>query len=116
LVEYAFTLPAALRMQNKKLLLDAMRRMMAPAVYEEIATRPKRTFSFPFAQWLAGDLRSTVEDAFRAERVKSAGILNPAAVQDVWRRFLAHPGRVGWSRVWSLFVLQRWCETMGVTR
>jgi len=115
LVEYVFTLPAALRMQKKKLLLDSMRGVMAPAVYEEIVTRPKRTFSFPFAHWLAEDLRPTVEDAFRSERVKAARILNPAAVQEVWRRFLAHPGRVGWSRVWSLFVLQRWCETMGVT-
>lgn len=116
LVEFVFAMPGAQRMQHKKLLLDAMRRVMAEDTYREIAGRPKRTFSFPFAEWLAGELRPEVEEAFGAERVRGAGILDPAAVQNVWKRFLEHPGRVGWSRVWSLFVLQRWCETMKVTR
>jgi asparagine synthase (glutamine-hydrolysing) len=116
LVEFVFAMPGALRMQHKKLLLDAMRSMMPEDTYREIAGRPKRTFSFPFADWLAGELRPEVQAAFSPDRVRSAGILNPAAVQNVWKRFLEHPGRVGWSRVWSLFVLQRWCETMKVTR
>ena len=116
LVEFVFAMPGALRMQHKKLLLDAMRSVMPDDTYREIAGRPKRTFSFPFAEWLAGELRPEVEAAFSADRVSAAGILSPAAVQSVWKRFLEHPGRVGWSRVWSLFVLQRWCETMKVTR
>ena len=115
LVEYVFAMPGALRMQHKKLLLDSMHSVMPENTYREIAGRPKRTFSFPFANWLAGELRPEVDAAFSTDRVRSARILNPAAVQSVWKRFLDHPGRVGWSRVWSLFVLQRWCETMKVT-
>jgi len=115
IVEYVFSLPASLRMQNKRLLLDAMRVLMSAKLYEEIVTRPKRVFSFPFARWMAGDLRTAVEASFESDRIRATGVLNPAAVQDVWRRFLAHPGRVGWSRVWSLFILQRWCETMRIT-
>jgi asparagine synthase (glutamine-hydrolysing) len=103
-------------MQKKKLLLDAMRRLMEPAAYEEIVSRPKRGFVFPYARWLATDLRPAVEAAFATDQLGAVGVLNPGAVQSVWRRFLAHPARVGWSRVWSLFVLQRWCETMKVTR
>ena len=116
LVEFVFAMPGSLRMQYKKLLLESMRSVMTDDTYREIVGRPKRTFSFPFAEWLAGELRPEVEAAFSSDRVRSAGILNPAAVQSVWTRFLQHPGRVGWSRVWSLFVLQRWCETMKVTR
>jgi len=116
LVEFIFAIPGSLRMQYKKLLLESMRSVMTDDTYREIAARPKRTFSFPFAEWLAGELRPEVDAAFSADRIRSAGILNPAAVQSVWKRFLEHPGRVGWSRVWSLFVLQRWCETMKVTR
>jgi asparagine synthase (glutamine-hydrolysing) len=114
LMEYTFSLPVSLRVQKKKLLLDAMRRLMPAAVYEEIVTRPKRTFSFPFERWLSTDLRPTVEATFATRRLQAVGVLEPGAVQRVWRRFLAHPARVGWSRVWSLFVLQRWCETMKV--
>lgn len=116
LVEFVFAMPGAQRMQHKKLLLDTMRSVMTDATYREIAGRPKRTFSFPFADWLAGELRAEVEAAFSTDRVRAAGILNAAAVQNFWKRFLEHPARVGWSRVWSLFVLQRWCETMKVTR
>jgi asparagine synthase (glutamine-hydrolysing) len=116
LMEYTFSLPASLRMQKKKLLLDAMQRLMEPAAYEEIVTRPKRGFVFPYGRWLAAELRSTVEAAFAPELLRAVGVLDPGAVRSVWRQFLAHPARVGWSRVWSLFVLQRWCETMRVTR
>ena len=116
LVEYVFSLPASLRMQNKRLLLDAMRGLMSAKVYEEIVIRPKRVFSFPFARWMVGELRTTIEASFESDRISATGVLNPAAVQSVWRRFLAHPGRVGWSRVWSLFIMQRWCETMRITR
>jgi asparagine synthase (glutamine-hydrolysing) len=115
LVEYVFSLPASLRMHKKKLLLDAIRRLMTPAAYEEIVTRPKRTFSFPYHRWLGAELRSNVEAAFAADRIRAVGVLEPGAVESVWRRFLAHPARVGWSRVWSLYILQRWCETMKVT-
>jgi asparagine synthase (glutamine-hydrolysing) len=116
LVEYIFSLPASLRMQRKKLLLDVMRGFLPSNVYEEILNRPKRTFSFPYAQWLAGELRSTVEETFCGDRLQATGVLNSGAVQGLWRRFLAHPDRVGWSRAWSLFVLQRWCEIMKITR
>jgi asparagine synthase (glutamine-hydrolysing) len=116
LMEYTFSLPASLRLQKKKLLLDAMQRFIAPAAYEEIATRPKRGFVIPYTRWLAEDLRPAVDAAFAQERLRAVGVLNPAAVKKVWRRFLAHPARVGWSRVWSLFVLQRWCETMNIKR
>lgn len=115
LVECVFSVPGSLRMQNKKLLLDVMRGLMPANVYAEIVTRPKRTFSFPFAQWLLGDLRAAVVETFRPDRLKAMGVLNPTAVERVWGRFLHYPDRVGWSRVWSLFVLQRWCETMKVT-
>ena len=116
LVAYVSSLPASLRMQNKRLLLDAMRGLMSAKVYEEIVARPKRVFSFPFARWMTGDLRAVIEASFESDRIRRTGVLNPVAVQSVWRHFLAHPGRVGWSRVWSLFIMQRWCETMRITR
>jgi asparagine synthase (glutamine-hydrolysing) len=115
LMEYTFSLPGHMRMQKKKLLLDAMRLLMPPAAYEEIVARPKRGFLIPYERWLTVELRSAVEATFESERLRAVGVLQPAGVQRVWRSFLAHPLRVGWSRVWSLFVLQRWCETMKVT-
>jgi asparagine synthase (glutamine-hydrolysing) len=113
-VEQVLAVPAAIRLQKKRLLLAAVRDLFPDGFYEELVSRPKKTFTFPFAHWLARDLRPTVEETFRAERLRGVGLLNPEAVASLWRKYLRSPASVGWSRIWSLFVLQRWCETMSV--
>ena len=113
-VEYVLALPPAIRLQNKKLLLDATQQYLPAGLLPELTSRPKRTFTFPFERWLAGALRPAIEEAFKPERLVSAGVLNPAGVTRLWRRFLKEPAAVGWSRVWCVFVLARWCETMRV--
>jgi asparagine synthase (glutamine-hydrolysing) len=113
-VEYVLAIPPAIRLQNKKLLLDATQEYMPAGLLPDLISRPKRTFTFPFDRWLAGALRPAIEDAFRPERLASTGVLNPAGVTRLWRRFLKEPAAVGWSRVWCVFVLARWCETMRV--
>jgi asparagine synthase (glutamine-hydrolysing) len=112
LVEYVMTLPASLRLQKKKLLLAASRDLMPPGLFEALAARPKRTFTFPFARWLGQDLRPSMEAGLHSER--TAALLNAPAVLKLWRRYLANPSSIGWTRIWSVFVLTRWCETMGV--
>jgi asparagine synthase (glutamine-hydrolysing) len=113
-VEYVLSLPPAIRLQNKKLLLDATRECMPAGLFPELISRPKRTFTFPFARWLAGELRPVIDETFRPERLASSGVLNPDGVTKLWRRYLKEPGAVGWSRLWCVFVLARWCETMRV--
>ena len=115
LVEFVSSLPGTLRLRHKKLLLDASRKFIEPSVYQEIVSRPKRTFSFPFTEWLRGSLKPTIDETFQPDRLKKTAVLDPVAVQQIWRTFLNHPARIGWSRVWTLYVLQRWCEVMGVT-
>jgi asparagine synthase (glutamine-hydrolysing) len=113
-VEQVLALPVSIRLRKKRLLLAATRELCPDGLYEELVSRPKRTFTFPFARWLARDLRSTIEEAFRAERLRHIGLLNPEYVGSLWQKYLRSPASVGWSRIWSLFVLQRWCETMNV--
>jgi asparagine synthase (glutamine-hydrolysing) len=113
-VEQVLALPVSIRLRKKRLLLAATRELCPDGLYEELVSRPKRTFTFPFARWLARDLRSTIEETFRAERLRHIGLLNPEGVGSLWQKYLRSPASVGWSRIWSLFVLQRWCETMNV--
>lgn len=113
-VEAVMSLPATLRIQKKRLLLDAARGLVPDDLLTELKLRPKRTFTFPFSRWLPGQLRKTIEETFRPERLSAQGIFRPAAVQKLWRRYLAKPESVGWSRLWSVFVLTRWCEIMQV--
>lgn len=113
LIEYVLSLPASLRLQKKKLLMDATRDLGPPGLQPLLATRPKQTFTFPFRHWLGQDLRSTMEATFCSSK-SSSSVLNAARAQDVWRKYVRNPDAVGWSRIWSLFVLARWCETMRV--
>ena len=55
-----------------------------------------------------------VEETFSARQLASTGVLQADAVQSLWRRYEQIPEQVGWSRIWNLFVLVRWCEMMDV--
>jgi len=41
--------------------------------------------------------------------IRAAGISGSAATA-VWQRFQNSPRRERWSRSWSLYILQKWCE------
>ncbi|HEY0704378.1 MAG TPA: asparagine synthase (glutamine-hydrolyzing) [Candidatus Acidoferrales bacterium] len=114
IVEYVLSLPPAQRLQKKQLLMEAMRGVLPDALRTDLLTRPKRTFTFPFARWLGNDLRSTIGQAFEPDRLARAGVLEPTAVNRLWQRYLKNPEAVGWSRLWSVFVLARWCDVMQV--
>jgi asparagine synthase (glutamine-hydrolysing) len=113
-VEHVLSLPPAIRLQKKRLLLDATRECMPESLYSDLLTRPKRTFTFPFSRWISGDLRPNIEEALDPDRLRAVGVLNPGAVRKLWKRYLENPAAVGWSRLWTVFVLARWCEIMQV--
>jgi asparagine synthase (glutamine-hydrolysing) len=115
LVEFVHSIPASMRMQQKRLLFDAVRGYLPPTLLEDLRARPKRTFTFPFARWLTRGLRPMVEETFAPEHLRHVGVFRPGYVRSIWRRYCQSPSSVGWSRIWSLLVLQRWCETMQVS-
>jgi asparagine synthase (glutamine-hydrolysing) len=113
LAEKMFTLPGAWKLNHntpKPLLVGALH----GALPDQVVHRPKRGFTLPFEQWLRQQLKSEVEQALRRSADGPLGtVLDPKAVQQVWGNFLS--GRTSWSRPWSLYVLQRWCELNSVT-
>jgi asparagine synthase (glutamine-hydrolysing) len=113
-VEFVMGLRTSFQGRPKELLLKATKRFLPESLLSELKVRAKRTFTFPFATWLARDLKPAVADTFCSQRLKETGILQPEAVGRIWERFQRSPGAVGWSRIWNLFVLERWCELMDV--
>jgi len=106
--------PAQVRMHQKRLLFEAARRFVPPELLADLETRGKRTFTFPLAHWISRYMRPMVEETFSPSRLASTGVLQPGAMRTLWRRYGQSPTHVGWSRIWDLFVLQRWCELMDV--
>ena len=89
----------------KPLLVRALKGQLP----DKIVHRPKRGFTLPFEHWLRDALRPVMEESLRkiADGALGALISAPAA-HGVWKDFLQ--GRTSWSRPWSLYVLQCWCE------
>ncbi len=108
LARCALALPGSWKLHGaspKPLLVRALKGELP----EEIVHRPKRGFTLPFEHWLRDVLRPTMENAFaRMDDGPFAGIINPAAARRVWENFL--DCKTSWSRPWSLYVLERWCE------
>lgn len=68
--------------------------------------RHKQGFVLPFEQWLAGSWRDEVEEGIR--ELPQIAPFDRAAIQYFWATFLKNPKRVGWFRVWQLFVLSHY--------
>jgi asparagine synthase (glutamine-hydrolysing) len=91
----------------KKLLVESLQGSLP----DNIVHRPKRGFTLPFEHWMREELRQEIEPVLEAQRIDHGplgGLLSGDEVQRIWREFLA--GTVSWTRPWSLYVLQRWCE------
>jgi asparagine synthase (glutamine-hydrolysing) len=103
LVEGILRLPTALKRRNghgpKPLLAQAVGDLLPPLVRER---RDKQGFTLPFAHWLRGPLAPRLDEWASA----SQGLLRPQAVQAARQRFAA--GRLHWSRLWAIAVLQGW--------
>jgi asparagine synthase (glutamine-hydrolysing) len=84
-------------------------RALAGELPEKIVHRTKRGFTMPFEHWLRDSLRPLIEAGLHKIGDGALGaMISEGAARNVWNDFLA--GRTSWSRPWSLYVLQRWCE------
>jgi hypothetical protein len=94
---------------NRVSYLESRCYMLNTLLREKIVHRRKRGFTLPFEHWLRDALRPVVEESLRKIGDGVLGTrISERAVGGVWEDFL--DGRTSWSRPWSLYVLQRWCE------
>lgn len=105
LVELLFAMPGFAKIDPviPKVLLT---RPLGSMIPQECVYRPKRGFELPLAKWLRGTLEAEVRESFLGNADPSP--FRRKGLEAVWGEFTS--GRVGWSRVWSIFVLRRWLE------
>ena len=114
LVEYMLSLPESAKRDGsrpKSLLVAALGDLLP----EEIVAQKKRTFTFPWENWLRGPLG----DRVAAGLAEWSSALEPHLSRDfalgIWQDFMR--GRTSWSRPWSLYVLNDWAKrNLGETR
>ncbi len=106
LVEFVERIPARIKFRStpKALLIQSMGHRLPP----EVISRSKMGFGFPFEQWMKQEWRPTIEARLFDGVAQATSLWNPQGVTALWQDFLA--GRVRWSRVWALVVLQAWID------
>jgi len=104
IVEFALNLHPDLKYANgiSKVLLKKVLYSYLPA---SLFDRPKWGFSVPLDSWMKGPLKSWVLDSLTEERIRSKGLVDPAAVKSLLNRFYSGGPDYLYNRIWALVVL-----------
>ena len=106
LVEFLGRVPSRLKLRGlrgKHLLKRAMADVLPPG----IATRAKKGFGIPVAEWFKNDLREALQDELSPERIRRQGIFDAREVERLVSEHLS--GRRDHRKpLWTLFVFQLW--------
>jgi asparagine synthase (glutamine-hydrolysing) len=107
LVDYMLELPESQKLNRarpKALLVEALGDLLP----QELVNQPKRTFTFPWENWMRGALRERIATGLADWSPLLENVIAGSDARDVWSEFLA--GRTTWSRPWSLYVLNEWVK------
>jgi asparagine synthase (glutamine-hydrolysing) len=115
LVESVAALPGRWKIdpaRPKSVLLDAV----GPRLPAQVATMPKRGFTFPWEAWLRGSLKPTVEKSLMHGDVWGALGFDPQGPARLWKRFEARDRRVSPLQILALIVLGDFAARHGLRR
>jgi asparagine synthase (glutamine-hydrolysing) len=110
IVDWGLRLPGAVKGAHKRVLVDAARGL----VPEAIRSRRKQGFLLPLERWLRVELAEDVRMTLHDPPAPLAEFLRKDALAAEWRAFDLDASR--WLRVWTLFALCKWCDTVFPSR
>ena len=108
LVEFAWTLPAEMKVRNGqgKWILRQVLNRFVPA---PLLDRPKMGFAIPLESWLRGPLQEWASDLLSDRRVREQGFLHADMVTQEWNKFCAGGGGHQ-HKVWALLMWMAWAD------
>ena len=108
LVEFAWTLPAEMKVRNGqgKWILRQVLNRFVPA---PLLDRPKMGFAIPLESWLRGPLQEWASDLLSERRVCEQGFLHADMVTQEWNKFFAGGGGHQ-HKVWALLMWMAWVD------
>ncbi|MEQ9560247.1 MAG: asparagine synthase (glutamine-hydrolyzing) [Rhodospirillales bacterium] len=106
LVEFAWSLPRAMRVRGKQgkwLLRQVLNRYVPTALTD----RAKMGFGIPVGQWLRGPLRDWAEDLLQEDRLAEGDLLRPEAIREAWSMHLSGRRNLT-TELWTVLMFQSW--------
>ncbi len=107
-VEFAATLPSALKIQGSRqkiVLKELMKDKLPPAILQ----RKKVGFDIPAHEWMRGPLRELFLETVREGLAEQGSLFRPGAVQELMRLHLERRINVGY-HLWGLLLLFLWMK------
>jgi asparagine synthase (glutamine-hydrolysing) len=104
----AWQLPAAWHLGRGGARKGVLRALLHRLEPRHRIARTKRGFAFPWAAWLDGPLGDRVADSLADRDAHEALGLDPADGRRLLAAYRWRDPRVGWSQLWSRFVLVEW--------
>ena len=108
-VEFAWTLPDALKVRNGKGKWP-LREVLYRYVPRELIERPKMGFGVPIGRWLRGPLRDWATALLDESRLTQEGFLNPRRVTKAWDAHLAGRRNHEYA-LWAVLMFEQWLES-----
>ncbi len=107
--EFAAALPSSYKLRGRKTKY-ILKRAIQDDLPSFVTRRGKKGFGVPVAEWLKDNLRPLARDLLSPERVRRAGVFNPAYVtrlQDEHERGVANHRKL----LWTLLMFELWHES-----
>jgi asparagine synthase (glutamine-hydrolysing) len=106
LIEFSFKIPEKFKVQSNKGKW-ILRKVLERYVPLDLFDRPKKGFTVPLAQWLAGPLRDWAEILLSEINLKKDGFFNSEIILAYWSEFLR--GNSQYEReIWCVLMFQVW--------
>ncbi|MEA2239236.1 MAG: hypothetical protein QOC81_3960 [Thermoanaerobaculia bacterium] len=108
LVEFAWTLPVSMKVQNG-LGKHVLRRVLDRYVPKALIDRPKMGFGIPLESLLRGRLRDWAESLLDPASMRAQGFLDATQIQARWKNLLE--GKDQWKyHLWGVLMFQAWLQ------
>jgi asparagine synthase (glutamine-hydrolysing) len=108
IVEFAATLPPALKMKGSRQKV-VLKHLMKNKLPEMILRRKKVGFDIPAHEWLRGSLRDLLLDTMQEGLAEHKSLFRPGTIQELVRLHLARRANVGY-HLWGLLLLFLWMK------
>jgi asparagine synthase (glutamine-hydrolysing) len=106
LIEFSFKIPEEYKVrgnQGKWILKKVLERYIPKDLFD----RPKKGFTVPLAEWLAGPLRDWAEALLNETNLKKEGFFNSEKIIFYWKELLQ--GKTEYEReIWCTLMFQMW--------